>query len=109
MPNKNDPNYYDTTKTLIYYVTMTDTFMSGWGEAKDKINKLVFVCDSIEEAQIVKDNAEQRSDQKYINIRAKKPYYSKAAYYVQYKTKAEYPAWYRKNYFRMRKYEEEKI
>ena len=28
----------------IYYVTMTDRFMTGWGEAKDKINKLVFVC-----------------------------------------------------------------
>ena len=29
-------------KTNKYYVTMTDSFMSGWGYAKNKINKLVF-------------------------------------------------------------------
>ena len=26
----------------MYYVTMTDKFMSGWGKARGKINKLVF-------------------------------------------------------------------
>ena len=28
-----------------YYVTMTDKFMSGWGEAAGKVNKLVIECE----------------------------------------------------------------
>lgn len=89
-----------------WFVTMTDTFMSGWGEAEGKTNKLVFVCDTYEEAQIVKDNAAQRSDQKHINIRASKPYYNKENYYVEYKAKRDYSTWYIKNYFRKRRYYE---
>ena len=84
------------------YVTMTDKFMSGWGMAKEKINKLVFECDTMEEARIVVDNAENRSDQKNINIAQNKPYYSSSKYYVQVKTKEEYPDWYVKDYFRNR-------
>lgn len=95
--------------TKKWFVTMTDTFMSGWGEAKGKINKLVFICDNIEEAEIVKDNAEQRSDQRYINIRTSKPYYNSEKYYAQYKTKQDYASWYVKNYFRKRRYEEEAL
>jgi len=84
------------------YVTMTDKFMSGWGMAKGKTNKLVFECDTMEEARIVADNAENRSDQKYINITQNKPYYSSSKYLVQIKTKEEYPDWYVKDYFRNR-------
>jgi len=82
----------------MYYVTMTDTFMSGWGMAKGKINKLVFVCDSMEEAQVVKKNAMNRTDQKHINIRWTKPYYPSDQYYVQFKTKKIYPSWYVPNF-----------
>ena len=82
------------------YVTMTDSFLSGWGMAKGKINKLVFECDSYEEAEIVADNARNRGDQKYINISYKKPYYNKNKYFVQFKTKEEYPNWYKENYFK---------
>ena len=32
-----------------YYVTATDIFLSGWGKAKDKINKVVIECDFKEE------------------------------------------------------------
>jgi hypothetical protein len=85
----------------IYYVTMTDSFMSGWGEATDKINKLIFVCED-EEAKIVEDNAHERTDMKYINICASKPYYNKRDYLAQYKTKDDYSPWYIKNYFRDR-------
>jgi hypothetical protein len=82
-----------------YYVTMTDSFMSGWGEAEDKINKLVFECETMAEAYTVADNAERRGDQKYINIRGTKPYYSPNRYYSQTKTKEEYPKWYEENAF----------
>ena len=82
-----------------YYVTMTDKFMSGWGPARNLINKLIFECDSYEQAQIVADNAAARSDQKYINIVSTKPYYSAKRYLAQYKTAQEYGSWYIPNYF----------
>ena len=47
----------------MYYVKTVDTFMSGWGKAEDKVNILVFLCDSMDEAEIVAENAGNRSDQ----------------------------------------------
>lgn len=88
----------------MYYVSMTDKFLSGWGMADGRINKLIFECDNYEEAQIVKGNAENRSDQKYINICAKRPYYNGKRYYTQIKTKKDYPAWYKRDYFKNRIY-----
>lgn len=82
------------------YVTMTDSFMSGWGMAEGKINKLVFECDSYEEAKIVANNARNRGDQKYINICSNKPRYNKNKYFVQFKTREDYPDWYKENYFK---------
>ena len=96
-------------KKAAYFVTMTDTFMSGWGRAEGKKNKLVFLCDTYEEAEIVKDNAENRTDQKHINITTTKPYYNSERYYVQYKTKEVYNSWYVKNFFRKQKYEREAL
>jgi HD superfamily phosphohydrolase YqeK len=83
-----------------YYVTTTDKFMSGWGLAKGKINKLIFECEDFKQAAIVSDNAKCRSDQKHVNICSNKPYYNSTRYYVQYKTIKDYPAWYKKDYFR---------
>ena len=51
-----------------YYVTMTDPFMSGWGKAEGLINKLVFECDSYQEADMVATNAYDRGDMRSINI-----------------------------------------
>ena len=59
------------------YVTMTDKFMSGWGMAKDKTNKLIVVCDSWKDAETIERNAKKRSEMKYINICMKKPRYGK--------------------------------
>ena len=80
------------------YVTMTDKFMSGWGLSQGKINKLIFVCDSAEEAQIVFHNAESRGDMKHINMTVTKPYYSPSKYYAQTKTKEDSSNWYKPNY-----------
>lgn len=44
-----------------YYVTMDDTFMSGWGEAEGKTNKLIFKCKDKEEANVVAENAKRRA------------------------------------------------
>jgi len=85
---------------MSYYVTMTDKFMSGWGHSREKNNKLVFECKNMTEAMIVEDNANSRTDQKHVNIRSSKPYYNQARNYVQFKTKADYPSWYKPGYFK---------
>ena len=87
---------------MTVWVTMTDKFMSGWGKAKGKINKLVFECESWEEARIVFENAERRKEMKYVNICTQEPKYPHKRgrdYYVQVKTKADYPKWYKKGAF----------
>jgi hypothetical protein len=84
----------------MYFVTMTDTFMSNWGMAEGKINKLIFECETYEQAEIVFNNAQNRSDQKYINICTRRPYYNNRKYYPQIKTIKDYPSWYEKDYFK---------
>jgi hypothetical protein len=84
---------------IMYYVTMTDKHMSGWGLAEGKINKLIFECETVEEAEIVEENAERQGSMKCINITSNKPYYSASKYYPQTKTKDEYSSWYKKGYF----------
>ena len=81
-----------------YWVTMTDKFMSGWGRAKGKINKLVLECEGYTEALTVANNAEDRDEMKYVNIRDTKPYYNKSRYYVSYHDKTDYSRWYRKDW-----------
>lgn len=58
-----------------YYVTMTDKFMSGWGMAQGKTNKLIVVCDTWQDAETIQRNAEKRSEMKYINVTDRKPRY----------------------------------
>ena len=79
-----------------YYVTMTDKFMSGWGMAKNKTNKLVIECDTMSEAMTVQTNAQDRDEMKYVNIRSKKPYYN-SGYYVSRKDRDEYGTWFRED------------
>ena len=65
------------TKNKKYYVTMTDKFMSGWGMAANKTNKLIIVCDTYEQAEIIERNANKRNEMKYVNICTSKPRYGK--------------------------------
>ena len=73
-----------------FYVTMTDKFLSGWGMANGKINKLVISCASQKEANIVYDNAVNRGEMKYVNIVMKKPYYPPKQYYVSWHNRSTY-------------------
>lgn len=50
------------------YVAMTDTFLSGWGAAKDQTNRLVVECDSMEQAETIERNARKRSEMKRVSI-----------------------------------------
>ena len=83
-----------------YYVTATDIFLSGWGKAKGKINKIVIECNSFEEAEIVAENARNRGDMTRVNIATKKPYYNKDSHLVSFRTKSDWPAWFKKDYFK---------
>ena len=79
----------------MYYVTMTDKFMSGWGMAKKRTNKLVLTCDNMTEAMTVERNAQDRTEMKYINIRSTKPYYNKEYYFTSWHDRSDYDTWYR--------------
>lgn len=99
-----------------FYVTCIDTFMSGWGHATGRINKLIFLCESPEDQEIVTANAMARNDQRDVRtyppsdppsdlrITKGKNYNlntrSGSAKYVQIKTKDDYPSWYEKDYFK---------
>lgn len=57
------------------FVTMTDKFMSGWGMAERKTNKLIIECETWEQAETIQRNAQKRPEMKYINICTTKPRY----------------------------------
>jgi hypothetical protein len=88
-----------TAKPKTYYVTMTDKFMSGWGQANNQIAKYVYVCDTYEQAEIVAANAERRGDQKYVNITDRKPSYNSRRYHVEFKTIENSAIWYKPGAF----------
>jgi len=56
-----------------YYVVMTDKFLSGWGLAEGKTNKLVIVCDTHKEASTIERNASKRDEMKNVYIVRKMP------------------------------------
>lgn len=68
-----------------YYVTMTDKFMSGWGLAKNKINKMVVICESFEQAATIAKNARKRSEMRFVNICYTKPSYPQHSYLTSWK------------------------
>lgn len=83
----------------MYYVSVIDTFMSGWGKAEGKTNVLVFECDTKVEAEIVVDNAFNRGDTGEVMMYEERPEFDEKKYFVQTKTKEDYPSWYRDGYF----------
>ena len=85
----------------MYYVTMTDKFMSGWGQARNRTNKLVISCNTMAEAIIVEENAHHRTEMKHINIRSTKPYYNEDRYCVSRhgRIEGDYESWFVKDYF----------
>ena len=69
-------------KNRKYYVTMTDKFMSGWGMAANKTNKLVIECETWEQARAIELAACDRDEMVYVNICCNKPYYNKKRFLV---------------------------
>ena len=86
---------------ITYWVTMTDRFMSGWGKADNRINKLVISCYSYDEALIVEANAKARSEMKHINICQKEPRYNDNKYLVSWhgREQGDYESWFKVGHF----------
>jgi hypothetical protein len=59
----------------MFYVSMTDKFMSGCGMSQGKTNKYVIACETIEQAEMIERNAKKRSEMKYVNICSRMPRY----------------------------------
>jgi len=83
------------------YVCMTDGFMSNWGKAEGKSNRLIFVCKDSDEAVTVERNARNRDEMKYISICHTKPRVNPNNC-TQLITKDVYPNWYKVGYFARR-------
>jgi hypothetical protein len=62
-------------KKPVFYVTMTDKYLSGWGMSENKTNKLIIECETIEQAEKVERAARYRDEMRYVNIRTTKPRY----------------------------------
>lgn len=70
----------------MYFVTMTDRFLSGWGCAEGKTAKRVVICDSYRQAQIIVDgikNCRNQNGMRYVNICSELPKYG-SRYFVSY-------------------------
>jgi len=80
------------------YVTVIDKFMSGWGHARGKKNKLIFVCENYKEVDIVFKNCQNRDDFIYVNFCKNKPKLH-SHQLTQVKTKEDYPNFYKPNAF----------
>lgn len=66
---------HKTEKVEKVYVTMIDTFMSGWGRAKRKKNRFIVECDTLQQAETIERNALKRPEMRYVSISFRKPNY----------------------------------
>jgi hypothetical protein len=82
------------------YVTMTDRVLGGFSYSRGRTTKLVFWCRTMEEAQIVKANAENRSDISEIEIRELEPVYAEERFIVIPVKREMLPYWYEKGFFK---------
>lgn len=57
----------------MYYVSMVDTFLSGWGRAEGKTSVVVVKCSTRSEAEECKELCDTRSDMRDIEISSVKP------------------------------------
>lgn len=57
----------------MFYVRMTDKFMSGWGAAVNQKNVLVVECDDYEQAVAIEKAAKARPEMRRVMIVSKPP------------------------------------
>ena len=72
-----------------YYVSMTDMFLSGWGNAEGRKSKLVVVCDNRQQAMKIVDAIRRErytvgNEMRYVHIHTTPPYLPSSRYHVEY-------------------------
>lgn len=72
---------------MVFYVNMTDRFMSGWGLAKRR-SYMSVRCDTIEQAEAIERAAKDRSEMRYVVI-AQRPRRAQAGDHVSVKDFAD--------------------
>ncbi len=73
-----------------YYVSCTDKFFSGWGQAEGQISKFVVVCDNLSDANKVLSGMRQDPYLKSARLGHSKPRFRpEARYHVEFKTYEE--------------------
>jgi hypothetical protein len=73
-----------------HYVHMTDNFLSGWGDAENKINKFVIECSNRAQAEQIATHARTRSEMRRVKITLERPtFYPRSRYLVSTKTYAD--------------------
>ena len=84
-----------------FWVCATDRFMSGWGHAEGKINKLVLSCNSHSEALVVAENAENRSDMEDVEILDFAPSFDEGRFLVSWhgRDEGDYESWFKPGWF----------
>jgi len=60
-------------KRAMFYVRMHDRYLSGWGAARDARNVLVVECETIEEAEAIRDAALMRPEMRAVRIVSTRP------------------------------------
>ncbi len=68
-----------------YYVCANDKFMSGWGDARGKINTLIFPCDTILEVDRIMNVLESNDSMRYVRVCYTKPRLKPSGYLYQVK------------------------
>lgn len=72
-----------TIEEGMWFVTMTDKFLSGWGCAQNKTAKRVIICKDHQQAEEVYDRIiarQPRCQMIYVNVTPTLPYYSPSRY-----------------------------
>jgi hypothetical protein len=67
------------------YVSASDSFLSGWGDATGKTSKFVVVCDTQEEVLKTKKWMESQGCFHHIQTHDSKPYFPPGNYHVSIK------------------------
>jgi hypothetical protein len=69
----------------MWFVTMTDKFLSGWGCAQNKIAKRVYICKDHQQAAELYSRIiarQPKCEMTHVNTTPRMPYYSPSKYFV---------------------------
>jgi len=56
-----------------WYVSMTDTALSGWGLAEGLVNRHVVVCQSYTDAELVAERARAMPEMRRVSVSSRRP------------------------------------